>query len=212
MVALTLLMYPAFLSFYSPLKEHIHWAQSLFAISLFVLATCSASTFFVYSQRELLGAEGVVKAILYMPMLMALGVGMSLNNCKAVLEAVWGAIRRKPSEFVRTPKYGAAGRVNEMWRSAGFLTLRRMALPIIEVAFGCYMSCWIFISVYYSFCISSVPFLCIFAGGYFYVGFNSMHVLLKMHRQAGELAEAAEAAAAAAAAALAGENPEVLST
>jgi cellulose synthase/poly-beta-1,6-N-acetylglucosamine synthase-like glycosyltransferase len=212
MVALTLLMYPAFLSFYSPLKAHTHWAQSLFAVSLFVLATCSASTFFVFSQSELMGPEGVFRAILYMPMLMALGVGVSLNNCKAVLEAVWGAIRRKPSEFVRTPKYGVTGKATNMWQSAGFLTLRRLALPIIEIAFGCYMSCWIFISVYYSFCVSSVPFLCIFAGGYFYVGFNSLHVLLRMHKKAGELADAAEAAAKAAAAALAGENPEPYST
>jgi cellulose synthase/poly-beta-1,6-N-acetylglucosamine synthase-like glycosyltransferase len=212
MVALTLLMYPAFLSFYSPLKAHTHWAQSLFAITLFILATCSASTFFVFSQRELMGLEGVFKAILYMPMLMALGVGVSLNNCKAVLEAIWGAIRRKPSEFVRTPKYGEDGRVTNMWRSAGFLTLRRLGLPIIEIAFGCYMSCWIFISMYYSFCVSSVPFLAIFAVGYFYVGFTSMHVLWKMHRKAGELAEAARVAAAAAAAAITGENPEAMST
>lgn len=56
MVLLTVLMYPAFLSFYSPLKVHSHWGQSLFSLSLFILATCSASTFFIFGQRELLGA------------------------------------------------------------------------------------------------------------------------------------------------------------
>lgn len=57
MVILTILMYPAFLSFYSPLKMLSHtWDQSLFSISLFILATCSASTFFIVGQRELLGA------------------------------------------------------------------------------------------------------------------------------------------------------------
>ncbi len=81
----------------------------LFSASLFVLATCSASTFFIFGQRELFGKEAGWKTLLYMPMLMALGVGVSLNNAKAVLEAIWGAIRRKPSEFVRTPKYGVTG-------------------------------------------------------------------------------------------------------
>ncbi len=108
MVLLTILMYPAFLSFYSPLKEHAHtWGQSLFSLSLFILATCSASTFFIFGQRELLGRVAGWKTLLYMPVLMALGVGISLNNAKAVLEAIWGAIRRKPSEFIRTP---------EIWR------------------------------------------------------------------------------------------------
>jgi cellulose synthase/poly-beta-1,6-N-acetylglucosamine synthase-like glycosyltransferase len=189
MVVLTLMMYPAFLSFYSPLKAHNEWGQGLFAVSLFILATCSASTFFIFSQRELLGPEGGWKALLYMPMLMALGVGISLNNAKAVLEAIWGAIRGKPSEFVRTPKYGNGGvalQAGRVWRSASVLTLRRLSLPIIEIAFGCYMSCWIFISIYYDFCITSVPFLCIFAGGYFYVGFNSLRVLYRMHQEANE--------------------------
>jgi cellulose synthase/poly-beta-1,6-N-acetylglucosamine synthase-like glycosyltransferase len=191
MVVLTVLMYPAFLSFYSPLRQHEHtWGQSLFSLSLFILATCSASTFFIVGQRELLGRLAGWKALLYMPILMALGVGVSLNNCKAVLEAIWGAIRRKPSEFIRTPKYGVTGLAKRTWHSAGVLTLRKLSLPIIEIAFGCYMSSWIFISVYYQFCLQSVPFLSIFAGGYFYVGFNSLITLYKMHREARE-AEAA---------------------
>ena len=43
--------------------------------------------------------------------------------------------------------------------------------------------------------MSSIPFLAIFAGGYFYVGFSSMHSLYRMHREAeieAELAAAAE--------------------
>jgi hypothetical protein len=119
-----------------------------------------------------------------MPLLMALGVGVSLNNAKAVLEAIWGAIRGKPSEFIRTPKYGSGGLVSQSWRSSSFLSLRHLSLPIVEIAFGVYMSCWIFISLYYTFCLSAVPFLCIFAGGYFYVGFSSLHALWRMHQGA----------------------------
>lgn len=202
MVVLTVLMYPAFLSFYSPLKAHAStWGQSLFAVSLFILATCSATTFFIFSQRELLGPGAGWKALLYMPMLMALGVGVSLNNAMAVLEAIWGAIHRTPCEFVRTQKYGVTGMTKQSWRSTSVLTLRRLSLPIIEIAFGIYMSCWIFISLYYDFCVSSVPFLCIFAGGYFYVGLSSLHVLWRMQQEANEASEAAAV-----------ESAEVIST
>jgi cellulose synthase/poly-beta-1,6-N-acetylglucosamine synthase-like glycosyltransferase len=186
MVVLTVLMYPAFLSFYSPLRAHHTWGQYLFSVSLFILATCSTSMFFIFGQRELLGRLAGWKALLYMPMLMALGVGVSLNNCKAVLEAIWGAIRRKPSEFVRTQKYGVTGIAKRTWQSAGVWTLRKLSLPIIEIAFGCYMSCWILISLRYQFCLQAVPFLAIFAGGYFYVGFNSLYVLHRMAREAKE--------------------------
>jgi hypothetical protein len=51
------------------------------------------------------------------------------------------------------------------------------------------MSCWIFISLYYNFALTSVPFLLIFAGGYFYVGFSSIVVLWKMHRESAQITE-----------------------
>jgi hypothetical protein len=65
-------------------------------------------------------------------------------------------------------------------------------IPIIEIAFGCYMSSFIFISLYYQFARGSVPFLLIFAGGYLYVGCNSLYVLWKMQQEADEQAEVAE--------------------
>ena len=196
MVLLTLLMYPAFLSFYSPLKTYAHtWGQYVFSATLFILATCSASTFFIFGQKELFGKEAGWKTLLYMPILMALGIGISINNAKAVLEAIWGALRRKESEFVRTPKYGVTGQSRNAWRPQSMFTLKRLALPIVEIAFGGYMSSWLFISLYYRFCLLAVPFLAIFAGGYFYVGFSSIYVLWKMSQEQEAQAEAALATA-----------------
>jgi cellulose synthase/poly-beta-1,6-N-acetylglucosamine synthase-like glycosyltransferase len=221
MVILTLMMFPTFYGTLSPLKPH-SWSQYIFSASLFVLATCSASTFFVFSQRELFGKEAGWRSLLYMPVLMGLGVGISLNNAKAVLEAIWGAIRKKPSEFVRTPKYGVTGKTRQSYarkqESAGaggdegaalppapkFLTFKRLALPIVEIAFGCYMASCIWISVWYL-CglwpgqsksgIASLPFLLIFAGGYLYVGVGSVMALWKMQMDAQEeMAEAPEIA------------------
>lgn len=182
-VILTILMYPCFLAFYNPMNQFSGtWGQYLFSASLFVLATCSASTFFIFGQKELFGKEAGWKTMFYMPVLMALGVGVSLNNCKAVIEAVWGAIRNKPSEFVRTPKYGVTGAQGRVWRQQSVYTLKRLSLPIIEIAFGIYMSCWILVSIVDDFCLSSIPFLGIFAGGFFYVGFSSLYALYKMQQ------------------------------
>ncbi len=64
---------------------------------------------------ELFGKEAGWRTILYLPFLMSLGVGLGLNNAKAVFEAIWGAIRHKPSEFVRTPKYGAGSGDRKQW-------------------------------------------------------------------------------------------------
>jgi hypothetical protein len=131
-------------------------------------------------------------------------VGICINNTKAVFEAIWGAIHRKPSEFVRTPKYGVSGKTRNDWKhredplismqrdavartevaAPSFLTLKRMGLPIIEIAFGAYMSSFIFISLWYHYARGSVPFLMIFAGGYFYVGVSSLYVLWKMQQEA----------------------------
>jgi hypothetical protein len=183
MVLLTILMFPCYLSLYNPFNHFTgEWSQFLFSSSLFVLATCSATTFFVVGQKELMGSEAGWKTVFYMPILMALGVGVSLNNCKAVLEAIWSTVYRTPSEFVRTPKYGAGGHQSQIFATKSIYTLKRLALPIIEIAFGCYMAAWIIISIYYQFCMASVPFLGIFSGGYFYVGFSTLHALYNMQK------------------------------
>jgi cellulose synthase/poly-beta-1,6-N-acetylglucosamine synthase-like glycosyltransferase len=190
MVVLTLLMYPAFFGYLqklevvAPLKTAM-WGHWVFTLSLFILATCSASTFFVFGQRELLGRKAGWRTIVYLPFLMSLGVGLGLNNAKAVLEAIWGAIRRKPSEFVRTPKYGVTGKDNQKWRRRqSVFTPKRLVLPILEIAMGLYMVVCMWISLVYSFGKMSIPFLLVFASGYFYVGVGSLYALYQMNREA----------------------------
>ncbi len=190
MVLLTLLMYPTFFQMFAPFKAH-SWSQYIFSFSLFILATCSAGTFFAFGQRELFGKEAGWKAVLYMPILMALGVGISINNAKAVFEAIWSSIKKKPSEFVRTPKYGVTG-ANRAKMRKDIFTFRRLMLPIIEIAFGCYMGACLWISFWYQCGIlpqsdksgwASVPFLLIFTGGYFYVGFGSIYAMWQMSQE-----------------------------
>jgi cellulose synthase/poly-beta-1,6-N-acetylglucosamine synthase-like glycosyltransferase len=192
MVLLTVLMYPTFFQFLTPFKVH-SWGSYVFSLSLFVLATCSASTFFCFGQSELFGKNAGWKTLLHIPFLMALGVGIGINNAKAVIDAIWTAIKGKPSEFVRTPKYGVTGHGKAKFRKSRIFTLDRLMLPVLEIAFGAYMASCMWISLYYQCGLfpwngaekhgwASVPFLLIFAGGYFYVGFGSLHAMWKMTR------------------------------
>jgi hypothetical protein len=191
MVLLTILMYPAFFNALSPFKEK-SWSQYIFSFSLFVLATCSASTFFAFGQRELFGKQAGWRSLLYMPVLMALGVGVSINNARAVFEAFWSSFTKKTSEFVRTPKYGVTGSGRARMKRESMFTMKRLMLPILEIAFGCYMASCLWISFWYQCGIqpgsdksgwASVPFLLIFAGGYFYVGFSTLHALWQMSQE-----------------------------
>jgi len=188
MVLLTLLMYPTFFNIFSPFSSQTA-GHYVFSASLFVLATCSAGMFFAFGQRELFGREAGWKTLLYMPLLMALGVGISINNSRAVLGAIWSSIRGKPSEFIRTPKYGVTGLDRGRTRREPRFKWGSVLQPIVEVSFGIYMSIcvWMSLTLYYYWGgdktgLASVPFLAIFAGGYLYVGFSSLWVLYKQHQ------------------------------
>src|SRR4030088_2225816 len=78
------------------------WARTLLIdIPIFLTASVSVAVFYICAQREL-HPRGWLKEILLLPCLLALGVGLSLNNARAVLEAVFN----HRSDFARTPKYG----------------------------------------------------------------------------------------------------------
>jgi len=201
MVMMTLLMYPTFILNMSPVKinstpmvpalqSEAVWTGPvlnnwLFGVSLFVLATCSASTFFIYAQRELFGRIAGWKTLLHLPFIMALGVGVCINNTKAVIEAVISMIRKKPAEFVRTPKYGVTGKhAGVVLRDAPKFNLSKLCLPTVEIAFGMYMLSFIVISLKYGSALTTIPFLMIFAGGYLYVGCSTIWVHYSRHRDA----------------------------
>jgi len=99
---------------------------------------------------------------------------------------------RKPSEFVRTQKYGVTGHGKTKWRRDRVLTPKRLWLPLLEIGFGVYMTVCIAIALMWGFGFSTIPFLLIFAGGYFYVGFASLHALAKMNQEAAMEAALAE--------------------
>ena len=141
------------------------WMKMLLVdVPLFFAATVSISAFYFCAQKQL--HADWLKRLLYIPLLLAVGIGLSVNNARAVLEAIFN----QQSEFVRTPKYGACLR-SEMGRTSGYATLRSL-VPYIEFIFGVYFSL-LQIEAVETGQWMLVPFIVMFQTGFFYVSILS---------------------------------------
>ncbi len=134
----------------------------LIDLPLFLASTMSISSFYLVSQKEL-HPKTWYKTILFLPFLMALGIGLTLTNTKAVMEALFGI----KSAFARTPKY----RVTAKGEKAQAKKYRKRLgiIPWIEILIGCYFAATVWYAVttenYFT-----VPFLLLFVLGYWYNG------------------------------------------
>jgi len=142
------------------------WRTLLFDVPVFVLASLSAAVFYAVAQREN-DPRGWLKEIVYLPLLLSLGIGMSISNAKAVLEAVFN----HQTEFTRTPKYGIE-RKKQRWTAAKYSSLKSL-LPIIELGFALYFT-YFMLEAARGGQWFSLPFLALFQGGFTYVAWSSI--------------------------------------
>ncbi len=85
MVIMSALLIPA-----KVVRFYQGWFQMLLIdFPLFTASTFSIAVFYVMSQRELFH-KTCMKTFLYLPFLMALGIGLTVTNTKAVMEALFG--------------------------------------------------------------------------------------------------------------------------
>ncbi len=167
MLFLVGMMFPAIYMQTVPLDGGSFWG-AVFNMSVFALATLSAAVFYVASQYELFGDWRT--AVKYLPVLMAIGVGLCVSNTKAILEGIFG----KDSEFIRTPKYGDAG-IAPPVALRPKKRLRWLVVPLAELAMGLYVTICAVGSVIHLRAALTTPFLVIFAFGFFYVSGMSLH-------------------------------------
>src|SRR5207249_1100367 len=108
------------------------------------------------------------RSLLLLPFLMAIGVGLTIVNTRAVLEAILG-IR---SGFVRTPKYAIEGRPVSLEHKK----YRRKSglLPYVEIAVGSYFLYMIAFAID-TYNYFSIPFLTLFTVGYYWAGFLTLY-------------------------------------
>ena len=161
MVLLSLLIFPSLL-----VRFNMGWHEMLlFDIPLFLAATMSVTSFYVVSQREIY--TDWVRRLKVLPMLLSLGIGMSLNNAKAVMEALLG----KETGFVRTPKYRIES-ADDSWQVKRYRG-RKSYLPYVELALGVYFTATVVYAVVNQI-YGSVPFLVLFQVGFLYTGALSL--------------------------------------
>ncbi|WP_263354135.1 cellulose synthase family protein [Acidicapsa acidisoli] len=162
MVVMTALLIPSMI-----VRFYQGWFQMLFIdLPLFTASTLSIAVFYVVSQRELF-PKSWLKTFLYLPFLMALGIGLTVTNTKAVMEALFGI----KSAFARTPKYSVAKKGEKS--KAGKYRKRLLLTPWVELAIGCYFA----LAIVYTFMNNNfftAPFLVLFVIGYWYTGLMSL--------------------------------------
>jgi cellulose synthase/poly-beta-1,6-N-acetylglucosamine synthase-like glycosyltransferase len=136
-----------------------------FDLAILLCATGSVCVFFVTAQQHV--GRSPARACLLLPVLMALGAGIALNNTIAVI----AGLNRRPGEFVRTPKYAVVA-AGESWgaRAAG---AGRRGLLWLECAFALWSTAWVAVAVAER-AWASLPLLLLFQVGYTYVAFLSI--------------------------------------
>ena len=162
MIVLSVLLMPAMI-----IRFYQGWFQMLYIdLPLFMASTFSISSFYLVSQKELFPIKWP-RALLYLPLLMSLGIGLTITNTIAVLEALVG----KQTAFARTPKYRVESKKDKV---LGAKYRKRLGwVPWIELLIGTYFALAIFYAIdnenYFT-----VPFLLLFVVGYWCTGLMSL--------------------------------------
>jgi cellulose synthase/poly-beta-1,6-N-acetylglucosamine synthase-like glycosyltransferase len=158
---LSVLMFPSMV-----IRYNMGWYEMLLIdVPLFFAATFSVCNFYMVCQREI--HRDWMARVKYLPFLMSIGIGLSINNTRAVFEALFN----KQSEFTRTPKYRIEADGDE-W--VGKKYRQSVAVqPLIELALGLYFTATVFYALANQI-YGTVPFLVLFQIGFLYTGLLSI--------------------------------------
>ncbi len=136
-------------------------------LPLIMASFWSISAFYMVAYRELYPKHWK-RSVFLLPLLMAIGVALTVINTRAALEALAGI----KSAFVRTPKYAIEGRTVDLEHKK----YRRKSgwLPFIEIAVGSYFLYMIAFAIE-TYNYFSIPFLALFTAGYYWAGFLTLY-------------------------------------
>ena len=144
----------------------------LINLPLFFATTLGIAPFYLFSEREIALLRGRPRSIPWgalkrLPLLMSLGIGLCVNQSRAVFDALLG----RESEFVRTPKHGIRGKL-EAWSSKKYRPATSLT-AFIEVALAVYFLGAMIVAFRNGHYVS-MPFLALFLYGFGYVGVLSV--------------------------------------
>ena len=148
------------------IRYNMGWYEMLIIdVPLFFAATASVANFYMVCQREL--HTDWVTRLKYLPFLMSVGIGLTVNNTRAVFEALFN----HQTEFSRTPKYRIEGRADE-WIGKKYRQ-SFVVQPMIELGLGLYFTATVFYALANGI-YGTVPFLVLFQIGFLYTGLLSI--------------------------------------
>jgi cellulose synthase/poly-beta-1,6-N-acetylglucosamine synthase-like glycosyltransferase len=161
MCVLSVLMFPSMV-----IRYNMGWYEMLLIdVPLFFAATFSVCNFYMVCQREI--HRDWRARLKYLPFLMSIGIGLCINNTRAVVEALLNT----HTDFARTPKYRIEGDSDE-W--VGKRYRQSVAVqPLIELALGLYFTMTVFYALANQI-YGTVPFLVLFQIGFLYTGLVSI--------------------------------------
>src|SRR6202158_2426004 len=161
MCILSMLMFPSMV-----IRYNMGWYEMLLIdVPLFFAATFSFCNFYMVCQREI--HKDWRARVKYVPFLMSVGIGLSINNTRAVFEALFN----KQTGFARTPKYRIEGDGDE-W--VGKKYRQSVAVqPLVELALGLYFTWTVFYALANQI-YGTLPFLVLFQIGFLYTGLVSI--------------------------------------
>src|SRR5205814_6532134 len=157
LLVLSLIVYPVVLARYQSHSTPYMIADTI----LFVIATSSVLFYFGYAQRET--RRDWLKQLCYLPFAMSLGMGLSVTNTRAVLEALAG----HSSPFHRTPKFRIERR-GDRWREKRYRAPLN-AWAVLEIAPGIYFA-WTMITLARRGVYAPLPFVVLYLFGVLYAG------------------------------------------
>jgi cellulose synthase/poly-beta-1,6-N-acetylglucosamine synthase-like glycosyltransferase len=162
MVLLAALLFPAMVMRYS-----MGWQEMLVVdVPIFLAAFASVCSFYVFSQKELF-PDTWRSRLRYIPAVLGIGIGISLNNAVAVVDGLFG----RPSEFKRTPKYRIEGAGDE-WQLKRYKGATGW-IPYVELALGLYFSIVALYAIAYGL-YGALPFIGLFQLGFLYTAGMSL--------------------------------------
>jgi cellulose synthase/poly-beta-1,6-N-acetylglucosamine synthase-like glycosyltransferase len=148
------------------IKNQIPESRHYFAIFAFFVVSFGASfLFYALSQRSLY--KDWKKRMLLFPLFMSGSMGFSINNSRAVIQALFKI--RTP--FIRTPKYELIGKKGSFFGKKYGISLD--STVIIEFLMAIYSCTGLVIAVSY-FELGIIPFMFMFSAGFFLISYLSI--------------------------------------
>ena len=143
------------------------WEMLMVDVPLFMGATTSVCSFYLLSQEAIFGEQWKSR-LKYLPAALAVGIGISVNNAKAVIEALAG----HQSEFERTPKYKVEAQKDATWKQQRYRGTINW-VPFAELGLGLYLTAMAYYAATNDL-YGVLPFVCLFQAGFLYSGGMSL--------------------------------------